>query len=278
MNWIGPVGVRPEATRISRRQPESGVRASTAVVQNATFLGSSVHVEARLATGETVLSELSRLDGSFCARRERPCLVARRRRTSACIMTHLRRWFLAPTASMLAVLFFAPMLHHPGVQLPDARRVRRSRSTNGRSRTMHVSSIRSTRVILLRTLLLSAAATLLCLVLGFPLALFISRAGTAKESLPAAGDASVLDQLSGPHLRVDVPAAGHRPDQFSAARRRHHSRAACRCCITTAPCLIGLVYGYLPFVVLPLYATLERLDKNLAARPPPTWARGHGRP
>jgi spermidine/putrescine transport system permease protein len=26
---------------------------------------------------------------------------------------------------------------------------------------------------------------------------------------------------------------------------------------------LGLVYGYLPFVVLPLYATLERLDKNL---------------
>jgi spermidine/putrescine transport system permease protein len=27
--------------------------------------------------------------------------------------------------------------------------------------------------------------------------------------------------------------------------------------------LLGLVYGYLPFVVLPLYATLERLDKSL---------------
>jgi spermidine/putrescine transport system permease protein len=26
---------------------------------------------------------------------------------------------------------------------------------------------------------------------------------------------------------------------------------------------VGLVYGYLPFVVLPLYATLERLDKSL---------------
>jgi spermidine/putrescine transport system permease protein len=27
--------------------------------------------------------------------------------------------------------------------------------------------------------------------------------------------------------------------------------------------LLGLVYGYLPFMVLPLYATLERLDRNL---------------
>jgi len=28
--------------------------------------------------------------------------------------------------------------------------------------------------------------------------------------------------------------------------------------------LLGLVYGYLPFMVLPLYATLERLDPSLA--------------
>jgi spermidine/putrescine transport system permease protein len=27
--------------------------------------------------------------------------------------------------------------------------------------------------------------------------------------------------------------------------------------------ILGLVYGFLPFAVLPLYATLERLDKNL---------------
>ena len=27
--------------------------------------------------------------------------------------------------------------------------------------------------------------------------------------------------------------------------------------------LLGLVYGYLPFMVLPIYATLERLDPSL---------------
>ena len=27
--------------------------------------------------------------------------------------------------------------------------------------------------------------------------------------------------------------------------------------------LLGLVYGYLPFMVLPLYATLERIDPSL---------------
>src|SRR5436305_1106448 len=43
-----------------------------------------------------------------------------------------------------------------------------------------------------------------------------------------------------------------------------------------APLVIGLVYGFLPFMVLPLYATLERMDPalleaaaDLGARP---WA------
>src|SRR5436309_696578 len=32
---------------------------------------------------------------------------------------------------------------------------------------------------------------------------------------------------------------------------------------TSGAVFIGLIYGYLPFVVLPLYSTLERLDKSL---------------
>jgi spermidine/putrescine transport system permease protein len=42
---------------------------------------------------------------------------------------------------------------------------------------------------------------------------------------------------------------------------------------TTSAIQIGLVYNYLPLFVLPLYATLERMDW----RPPPTSARASGR-
>ena len=44
VNWMGPIGVRPEATRISRQKPDGGAKASAAVVEGATFFGSSVHV------------------------------------------------------------------------------------------------------------------------------------------------------------------------------------------------------------------------------------------
>jgi spermidine/putrescine transport system ATP-binding protein len=67
VNWIGEVGVRPEATRISREKPGDGARSSAATVKGATFLGSSLHVEAKLASGENVVSEISRLDQDFSA-------------------------------------------------------------------------------------------------------------------------------------------------------------------------------------------------------------------
>jgi ABC-type Fe3+/spermidine/putrescine transport system ATPase subunit len=63
VNWIGPIGIRPEATRIGREAPDALAR--TAVVQSSTFYGSSVHVHAKLDSGETVVSELSRLEPSF---------------------------------------------------------------------------------------------------------------------------------------------------------------------------------------------------------------------
>lgn len=65
VNWMGPIGVRPEATRISRLKPDGDTKTTTAVVEGATFLGSSVHVHAKLTSGETVVSELSRMDQPF---------------------------------------------------------------------------------------------------------------------------------------------------------------------------------------------------------------------
>jgi ABC-type Fe3+/spermidine/putrescine transport system ATPase subunit len=67
VNWIGDVGVRPEATRMTRDQPASGVRWVSGVVENTTFLGNCVHVQAKLTSGEVVVAEVSRLDHVFKA-------------------------------------------------------------------------------------------------------------------------------------------------------------------------------------------------------------------
>src|SRR3984893_10525626 len=58
INWIGEIGVRPEATRITKLQREQA-RSRPATVVQSTFLGNCVHVEARLTGGETVVAEVS---------------------------------------------------------------------------------------------------------------------------------------------------------------------------------------------------------------------------
>ncbi len=56
MNWIGGVGLRPEALRLSREAAASRRRA---VVLGSVFLGPVVHVEARLEGGETCTAQVS---------------------------------------------------------------------------------------------------------------------------------------------------------------------------------------------------------------------------
>jgi ABC-type Fe3+/spermidine/putrescine transport system ATPase subunit len=67
VNWVNGIGVRPEATRIGRVPPGGDFRALPATVTNIVFLGNCLHVEARIATGESVISEIPRPDGAYAA-------------------------------------------------------------------------------------------------------------------------------------------------------------------------------------------------------------------
>lgn len=64
VNWIGGVGVRPEALRISRDGPEHG-RSRAARVVRSIFLGNCRHVETRLASGEVAVSEVTHSEPAF---------------------------------------------------------------------------------------------------------------------------------------------------------------------------------------------------------------------
>jgi ABC-type Fe3+/spermidine/putrescine transport system ATPase subunit len=67
INWIGDIGVRPEALRIAKKPPGQEVRSSPATVVQSTFLGNCVHVETRLADGQVVVAQVSRLTEPFVA-------------------------------------------------------------------------------------------------------------------------------------------------------------------------------------------------------------------
>jgi len=58
VNWIGEVGVRPEATRLARAAPSKG--GIPAVVTGSVFLGDRIQVLARLQSGEEVVAQMPR--------------------------------------------------------------------------------------------------------------------------------------------------------------------------------------------------------------------------
>jgi spermidine/putrescine transport system permease protein len=116
--------------------------------------------------------------------------------------------------------------------------------------------------VFLRSLWIAGIATVLCVLLGFPLAMFIARAGSRKNLwlslviLPfwtsflirtyawifLLRDTGLINTVL---LGLGV---------ISEPLPMLYNDGAV---------ILGLVYGYLPFMVLPLYATLERLDPSL---------------
>lgn len=176
-------------------------------------------------------------------------------------MTSLRRWFLAPASAMLAVLFVAPMcivfaysLLTRGVYGGVADRW----TLENYARLIDPLY----GAILLRTLVLSAVATGLCLVLGFPLALFISRSGKRKgiylqlvmipfwTSFLVRTYAWMFLLRDTGLINSVLIATGFITEPLPLL-------------YNNGAVLLGLVYSFLPFVVLPLFATLERMDKSL---------------
>jgi spermidine/putrescine transport system permease protein len=177
-------------------------------------------------------------------------------------MTTLRRVFLAPGVAFLLVLFAVPL----GIILLYSFRERGAYGgiTDVWTAGNYVRLFDPLyAVILLRTLVMAAVATLGCLVLGFPLALFISRSGRRRDlylqlvilpfwtSLLVRTYAWMFLLRDTGLINTLLLAAGIIREPLPLL-------------YNDGAVFVGLVYGYLPFVVLPIYATLERLDKSLA--------------
>jgi len=176
-------------------------------------------------------------------------------------MMTLRRLFLAPTVGTVALLFFAPMTIIVAYSFLT-RGVYGGVTGEGTIENYVRLFDPLYGVILLRTLALSATATLLCLVLGFPLALFISRSGSRKNlylqlvMIPF-WTSFLVRAYAWMFLLRDTGLIN------SALLATGLIREPLPLLYNNGAVLLGLVYSYLPFVVLPLYATLERIDNNL---------------
>ncbi len=176
-------------------------------------------------------------------------------------MKRLRAWFLAPTWTVMLTLFAAPLAIILAYSLL-------TRGTwGGISRPWSLESYRRLADpiylgILWRSFWIAGAATALCLLLGFPLALFISRAGSRKNLylslviLPF-WTSFLVRTYAWMFLLRDTGLIN------TALQKLGLIHDPLPLLYNDGAVILGLVYGYLPFMVLPLYATLERLDRNL---------------
>jgi spermidine/putrescine transport system permease protein len=173
----------------------------------------------------------------------------------------LRTWFLLPAWLTMAVLFAAPFVIvlaysfltrgvYGGLELPwSAESYRRLFDP------LYLA-------ILWRSFAMALAATALCLLLAFPAALFIARTPRHKNvylqlvMLPF-WTSFLVRTYAWIFLLRDTGLFN------TALQALGIIHAPLPLLYNDGAVLLGLVYGYLPFMVLPIYATLERLDPAL---------------
>jgi len=176
-------------------------------------------------------------------------------------MNRLRAWCLAPTASVLLTLYLAPLAilllytlltrgAYGGTSLPW--------TIENWQRLLDPLYL----VILGRSFAVALVSTLICLLLGFPLALFIARSGPRRHIwlylviLPF-WTSFLVRTYAWMFLLRDTGLIN------SALLALGIIQEPLPLLYNYGAVILGLVYGYLPFMVLPLYATLERLDPSL---------------
>lgn len=176
-------------------------------------------------------------------------------------MNRLRAWFLAPSWAVIGTLFLAPLA------IIIAYSLLTRGAYGGLARPWTFENY--TRLIdplylaiLLRSFWIAVVSTAICLLLGFPLALFISRAGTRKSlylslvilpfwtSFLVRTYAWMFLLRDTGLINATLIKLGFIHDPLPLL-------------YNDGAVILGLVYSFLPFMVLPLYATLERMDKTL---------------
>lgn len=173
----------------------------------------------------------------------------------------LRRWFLLPTWIWFGALFVAPFAIVAAYSLL-------TRGVYGGVETPWTMESYARLwdplygAIVLRSFAMAGAATLVCVAMGFPVALFIACAGRWRNlylqlvMLPF-WTSFLVRTYAWLFLLRDTGLLN------TVLLKLHLISQPLPLLYNDGAVLLGLVYGYLPFMVLPLYATLERLDPAL---------------
>jgi spermidine/putrescine transport system permease protein len=176
-------------------------------------------------------------------------------------MRRLRAFFLAPATIVLSALFLAPMAIVAGYSLLT----RGAYGGLGLPWTIENWERLVDPIylgILVRTFAIAAISTGICLLLAFPLALFIARSRRWKNVylnlvLLPFWTSFLVRTYAWMFLLRDTGLIN------TVLLSLHIIHQPLPLLYNNGAVVLGLVYAELPLMVLPLYATLERLDNSL---------------
>jgi spermidine/putrescine transport system permease protein len=174
----------------------------------------------------------------------------------------MQMWCLLPAAVWLGLFAFLPL----GIVIAISMTERGSPITW--SFTLHNYARLADPVLLtivMRSLWTACATTAVCLVVGYPLAYFIVQRQSRLRSLlyfltlvPLWANSLVLTFAWMVLLRVDGVA-----DQLARGFGWLGAQESLNWLYTPGAVIVGLVYWYLPFMVYPIYGSLEKFDWRL---------------
>jgi len=120
-------------------------------------------------------------------------------------------------------------------------------------------------IIIMRSFLLASGATLLALMIGFPAAYFIARQPDHRKNLLVFLITIPFwtNLLVRTFAWVIILGRGGFMDQVASVFGIIEGDESINLMYTNTAILIGLVYSYLPLMVLPLYSSMEKMDVRL---------------
>lgn len=170
-------------------------------------------------------------------------------------VVHLVVFFLVPVGTLLATSFYAPV---PGGDLGEFAPALRWQN--------YPESLAQFWPQLVRSFGFAALATLAALVVGYPMAYLVAVRARGRPTLQGLlvvlvvapfFTSFILRTIAWKQILADDAAV------VTALRWLQLLPDAGRVTATPAAVVIGLTYSFLPFMVLPLFASLERLDPRM---------------
>ena len=176
---------------------------------------------------------------------------------------HARRGFLLglPAMAYLLVFFVIPLGIVVAYSFATRTRTGRTELTGWNLDSYQRLGEEIVRTVAWRSLWVALLTTVICLILAYPLAYFISTRGPVVRNLLLVW--VMIPFWSNFLIRTYAWRVILDSDGVVSQASMALGFGETRVLFTNTAIILGLVYGYLPFMVLPLYAAIERVDWSL---------------